>query len=407
MDCARNGLSIEEHIIRLAKEYNFFIRKTKLCTLQKHLDIPSVRKTKKTIPEPHVVTVVANTIADDIAQRNGAGTIKELVKERHGLYVARDTVRSIIWDIAPQGPLKRVPGRRPEGIPRGTLTAIGPMHEVHCDGHEKIARQGLQMGEVSLPIYLFRDKASGRILLLECIPDCRHGATVAHLFLDMVEELGATSVQLTFDKGTETGELMATQTALRTNYAKDLDVEAFPPAVALPSTRNIVAENMWRWQIKTIGASLKMIITGHNGVFLPMNRLHINLFHWLWSQIVQHSLVEFRNYWNHHHTRSQPNKALPSGKSPNHIFDNPRMYGLDSCAVVVPADAISAMRDRLDVTRERTRQWVNPVFDMIAHQVYQSLGSPVLTRPRDGWSIFQSMVPLLEEAHAVRPGGIY
>ncbi|KAK0187453.1 hypothetical protein F5146DRAFT_1004362 [Armillaria mellea] len=49
---------------------------------------------------------------------------------------------------------------------------------------------------------------------------------IDHLYLDVTEENGVIPMQITVDKGSETGVMFAYQTALRTNLAPDADMTA-------------------------------------------------------------------------------------------------------------------------------------------------------------------------------------
>lgn len=100
----------------------------------------------------------------------------------------RDLTRKIVKEnstVAEQ--LARYPGFKEDRLERSMLLAVAISQEVHCDGHEKIEKKGLGMGNVSLPIYLFRDK-TGAVLLLDVVPDSRSAQIVGHLHLDMMEE---------------------------------------------------------------------------------------------------------------------------------------------------------------------------------------------------------------------------
>jgi hypothetical protein len=51
------------------------------------------------------------------------------------------------------------------------LSAIGPFHQDHSDGHDKLNAQALQMGNVSLPIYGMKDQWSSFVKHLVTVPD--------------------------------------------------------------------------------------------------------------------------------------------------------------------------------------------------------------------------------------------
>lgn len=88
---------------------------------------------------------------------------------------------------SPTGAERRFPGAR-KGVIRRPLTSIGPFREISADGHEKLNQQALRMGNLSVPIYGYRDKWSGYILKLCVVPDARKAAVIGHLYLDLIEE---------------------------------------------------------------------------------------------------------------------------------------------------------------------------------------------------------------------------
>lgn len=122
-------------------------------------------------------------------------------------------------------------GRRKKLL-RKNLVSLGVFHEVNMDGHEKLSSQALKMGPVSIPIYGIRDKWSGALLRLVCVPNARYAVAIGHIYLDFVEEFGgmqdilycpnakltrslAIPIQITVDKGSETGDMYAMHCTLR------------------------------------------------------------------------------------------------------------------------------------------------------------------------------------------------
>lgn len=84
---------------------------------------------------------------------------------------------------------KQMVGSR-NGIVRVPLDCLGPWHQLHWDGHEKVGVQALDMGEVGLPIYAGKDQFSTFVPIMRVVPNVRLGDTIGHLFLDMVEDYG-------------------------------------------------------------------------------------------------------------------------------------------------------------------------------------------------------------------------
>jgi len=103
----------------------------------------------------------------------------------HITYV-RDFIRNVLATHAPEGLARRFPGAN--RIRRSTLSSIGPNHQHHADGHEKLNAQGLNMGGVGLSIYGIKDQWSSFILHLVVVPNNRLATTIGHVYLDCVEK---------------------------------------------------------------------------------------------------------------------------------------------------------------------------------------------------------------------------
>ncbi|KAJ7486808.1 hypothetical protein FB451DRAFT_1534883 [Mycena latifolia] len=389
-------LSNAQKIANLAEEHNYRIKPTKLKQLNKDFNIPTVRKPA---PISVITTLVCEKLDEDVNQANGPDAIKTFLA-LDGYQIPRrvplDTIREVMKDNAPGASKARYPGNK-EKIVRKNLTAIGVFQELHCDGHEKLATAALKMGPVGISMYGYRDKGSGTVAHLVAVPDARHSVVIRHIFLDLVEDHGVFPLQITVDKGSETGEMYAAQKALRELYTPDLDPLHWPEFVALKSVNNIPIENLWKWLLKTIGRSLREIIEEGktNGLFSPGNEIHVHLFHWLWSKIVQLKLDEFKLYWNHHTPRKNAKKAMISGIPPIEIYRNPATYGLERCSTPVEQTTIDALRENLAYSREEALRWVPDDFDIAATQAYQAINCPKL-EARRGWDIFAQMAELLQ-----------
>ncbi|KAJ7868284.1 hypothetical protein B0H13DRAFT_2558781 [Mycena leptocephala] len=352
-------------------------------------------------PLPVVTTLVCDKLDNDIAQGIGPEAMKTLLA-LDGYQIPRDTILEAMKDNAPGAAKRRCPGNKTK-IPRKNLTGQGVFQELHFDGHEKLSSAALKMGQVGISIYSSRDHASGVACNLRAVPDARHAVVIRHVYLDLVLEFGVIPLQVTVDKGSETGDMFAAHIALRyvafpsPIYTPELDPLKFPPVVALKSVNNIPIENLWKWLRQMFGRSLcEWIEDGKtNGIFNSTSEIHIHLFHWLWSQIVQNALDSFKDYWNYHKSRNNPKKDLPSGVAPLEIFQHPEAYGLAQLGVPVEREVVEALRENLDCSRHEALQWVPDYFDVAAEQVYTELKRPKL-EPSRGWEIFAEMAVPLE-----------
>jgi len=131
-----------------------------------------------------------------------------------------------------------------------------------------------------------------------------------------------------------------------------------------------------------------------------------DLFHWLWSKIVQACLNQFMHYWNNHKTRNRPGSSFPSGTTPNHIMRCPHEFDLQDFHLPVDPEAVDALRERLPPRKEIFQWTVLPEFDSRAQVVYEIVTDDLDPRPNledgykmvlCGWDIFAQMSPLLED----------
>ncbi|KAJ7180028.1 hypothetical protein C8R43DRAFT_941758 [Mycena crocata] len=285
-------------------------------------------------------------IGDDRTKGKGPEAIKTFLALK-GFQIPRSVIREVMEVNNPAGAQTRTPSTKVK-LPCKNLTAQqGVFQELHCNGHEKLSSAALMMGP-----------GSGIVVDLRAVPDAWHLMVVGHVYFDLILEYGAMPIQLTFDKGSETGDMYAAHVALREIYTPDLDPLKFPPVVALKSTNNIPIENLWKWLRQISGQAL--------------------------------------HYWNYHKSRLNSKKMLLSGVAPLQIFCNSEEYGLTRMSVPVKTEVVEGLREGSACTREEAFWWVLEEFDQAARNVYEILKSPKL-EPSRGWEIFGKMLPALEK----------
>ncbi|KAJ7349578.1 hypothetical protein DFH08DRAFT_696351, partial [Mycena albidolilacea] len=363
-----------------------------VSTLKTHTRNFNVPTVKKPPPDHIAATLIADVMTNNVSSRNGPCTIQSQISLQDDTKIPRDTVRRLMADIDPDGAEARFPGRRRQPKQRGHLTDTGVYYKLHFDGHEKHNFKALRMGPVRIDIYGSRCHSSSKMVKFLAVPNARCSSTVGHYYLDLVEEHGV-FVQATVDGGSETGELYAAHVALRQHCMPDISVDDATPFVALKSTDNIPIESSWYLFTNYVGLDIKQILLlgkSHN-YFDSAYQLHIDLFNWLWPKIIQLTLDNFLDYWNNHKIRTQRNKLLPSGFSPNYICDFPERFGLTHFGVAAPQPFIDALRQNIPKTRKECYR-VPDEFDAKASEVYAQIGEPkfVLT---NGWTIFCQMLP--------------
>ncbi|KAJ6626278.1 hypothetical protein B0H10DRAFT_1942105 [Mycena sp. CBHHK59/15] len=211
-DFERKSLSRELRLRYLEEKHHIKIGLTKLKALNLKFHVPSSRKFQ-------AVEEATEAIAESSLETSIRG------KDRTPDSSAKDHLTCAARAVA------RVQKSAPHS------NAIGIFQEIHIDGHEKLGEKALRMG-TGIGI---------DVLLLKAVPNSRLSDTVGHLFLDMVSDFQATSVQVTFDGGSELGWLAAFQTTLREVFAPELSADEWRPVVAVKSTSNISIESTWSY----------------------------------------------------------------------------------------------------------------------------------------------------------------
>ncbi|KAF8209489.1 hypothetical protein K438DRAFT_1753828 [Mycena galopus ATCC 62051] len=198
-------------------------------------------------------------------------------------------------------------------------------------------------------MYGGRCHGSGYIVDMAVVPNARCPSTIGHLYLDLVEATGEIPVQITVDGGTEPQYMFQFHEQLCAQFLPDISSTEVPACVALKSSDNIPIEALWSYFLKYTGHDLKAaILLGKTENYINVaNNVHIDLFHWLWSRIVQNAVNHFVQYWNTHKTRKQSNKYLPSGVVPQTVFQHPENFGLRHAGIPVDLMVVRELRNTL------------------------------------------------------------
>ncbi|KAJ7638088.1 hypothetical protein B0H17DRAFT_960876 [Mycena rosella] len=355
---------------------------------------------------------VFDAVSNDTLQLNGPMFFQVQLKHQ-GLMISRqvlNVVRGIIHDHFDAGFTLHFPGHKKQLIPRVGLSALGPWHEISADGHEKLSAQAPQMGELALPIYGYKDKYSDFLEALKLIPNSRTAAAGGHFFLDFVEETGCVPIQLTTDKGSEIGWQYAFQSTLRESFALNIDPLFYAVYMVLKSVHNTVIEGFWHWLKTKMGLNLKaIIIQGKQEHIFDSNvTFHVMLFYWIFMQLIQHELDEFRAWWNQHRVRLQHDKNMPSGHVPTHAREHPTHFrlvtiythfgGID-CRIHIPKEAVAEIRGYLTEevgSRESHLGWpgVTAEFKATATAALAGIGGPTITL-ESAWNITALRPPVV------------
>ncbi|EIW69241.1 hypothetical protein TREMEDRAFT_16842, partial [Tremella mesenterica DSM 1558] len=198
------------------------------------------------------------------------------------------------------------------------------------DGHDKLAAYGIG-------IYGIRDVYSGRLLSLKAMPSNRHSEDVHCVFLDAALKFGGFPLQIASDRGSEIGEIIATQIAFRNSYSTVGLDEVFPYKL-LKSTRKITIERSWRNVRENVVDQVKAALNSayESGTVHDGDLVHQSLLNWLVPSVVQQALDDFMRTFNSYPVRYQKEKVNPSGASRNEIYFNPQRWGRRECLQPFP-----------------------------------------------------------------------
>ncbi|KAH7929145.1 hypothetical protein BV22DRAFT_1029764 [Leucogyrophana mollusca] len=395
-----SGLSADDQMARLNKEFNLDIKRRKLFTLRKQLGVESVRKPANSSPQERMQAVI-DIKKDDLSGKWGVAQVRQRLANQ-GKLLKRDDVRQILHDHYDVEFDKRFVGSK-DAIDRVPLDCLGTWHEQHADGHEKLAEQAIRMGgDVSLPIYAFKDKYSTFVPYMRVLPNVRLSNVIGHVFLDLVETYGV-PIQLTTDKGSEIGDMVRCHERLRLDAAPEYTLDKWPAAVQVQSKHNTPIEGFWRWKRAGEGHSIReaIFIGKDNGLFNPNSPLHVNVFNWLWPPLVQERLDEFREYWNNHRLSTQKKKLLPTGTSPRQLWlapESARATARD-CSIAVDMRLVQQLREALGgrEARDLAFRFVDAEFEAMADEALGGLEFPDITLS-SAWDVFVAIVDTLSRS---------
>ncbi|KAJ6576823.1 hypothetical protein B0H10DRAFT_1927095 [Mycena sp. CBHHK59/15] len=401
-----NGLSYADQISRLHLEFGFHIGRNKLAKLRKQVGADSVRKSKKSRSETETAQLVLDLKEGDVAGGWGVTQAKGRLANQ-GVLIPRDELRAHLHDHLDHEFDARVVGRKRAEQHQTPLDAFGPWHQEHSDGHEKLAEQGLRMGSgIHLPIYASKDQWAAYLHSLILMPNVRDANAIVHYYLDLVEDRGCDSSAPAVCLKARCIIFIELNSSASFEAAPEYTLPAFPFSVKQGSTKNTPIESFWRWLRDGEGHSVKKVLQdgSASGIFLPNDVVHWQLtfmqycsavFYWLWIPIIQLGLDTYREYWNNHTLSKSKNKKNPSGSCPTNMFLNPGAVSplARDCSI-----RVAELREAYggQEARDKAYRFVSDEFKFNADLIHEKLGEPELSL-RNGWTVFQQMVPRVEE----------
>ncbi|KAJ7126924.1 hypothetical protein C8R44DRAFT_667777 [Mycena epipterygia] len=396
------GLGYEDQIAHLKHDFGLDIKRTALSNLRKRIGAVSVRNSKGTRTEVETRQRVIDLKESDVAGGWGVTQVKGRLANA-GMLIPRDELRQILHDEFSDEFNDRFVGKKKKLKHRTPLKAWGPFHQEHCDGHEKLSEQGLDIGAgIHLPIYASKDQFCSFVHRLLLMPNVRKANAIAHYYLDLVELRGfKISMQLTTDLGSEVNEMHKIHETLRDEVAPEFTPPEYPHGVKQSSTNNTPIESFWRWLRNGDGHSTKITLQegAASGFFLPHDDIHRQTFYWLWVPLIQEGLDAFREYWNNHRLQKSKGKLNGSGSSPLNLLINPTSVvpTARDCSINVNPETVYRLREAYggQEARDEAFRFISREFEADADAVFVDLGCPKITLPT-AWGIFEQVVEELK-----------
>ncbi|KAG2336727.1 hypothetical protein BDR05DRAFT_1005611 [Suillus weaverae] len=249
-----SGLTPDEQIFRIEKEFGLQIKRRKLFDIRKRLGIESIRKNVSTTAEERTQAVI-DAKSHDLAGKWGVAQVRRRLADQ-GTLVKRDEIRQILHD------------HFDAELPR-TMASATCRREALCSGSED--------GGHNFTNLCTKDQFSNFVPYMRCLPSVRLSNVIGHVFLDLVKEYGCVPIPLTTtDKGSEVGDMVRCQERLRLHAAPEFTLDQWPASKQVQSKHNTPIEGFWRWKRDGEGHSMRQtIFVGRDaGLFNSNNPLH-------------------------------------------------------------------------------------------------------------------------------------
>jgi len=325
--------------------------------------------------------LVLDQMAQDPTSGRGPRTIKEGIAFDTGIHLTRDWIRDQMKMIDPDGfMLRESTAKRRHCV---ALIALGPHYRWSGDGHDKLKKIGF-------PIWGIWDVWSGKWLGLWVVPDNQLKVVIVYLYLSLVKELGGMAIYMTLDCSSETTRTYGVSTALREICSPNL--AGVPALEFVQSVNNTTIERGWLRLRLQWGDNVVVFWEAGRDIYDPTDPRQYELIQWLWPTIIQKELDKLRDHFNNHVVRTDRNKIIPSGVSPNVAYALPEEYSGEDCLQPVDRQVVHELMEKLG--GEQLLYFVTREYAEEAQAVFDTLHINDLSL-QNVWHVFRAMLPLM------------
>lgn len=314
----------------------------------------------------------------------GYRAMHQRLTNEYGLVTTRETVRRILKFVDPEGVELRLRHR----LRRRMYRAKGPNYLWHIDGYDKLKPFGFCVhGAI--------DGFSRRILWLEVSSSNNDPRLVASYYVDYIRQLGGTARIIRGDRGTENGNIAATQRFFRRDaddpFAND---NSF---IYGRSTSNQRIEAWWGlfrrgctdWWINFFKDMRD------SGLFVDDDEIHKECLKFCFMRVLQQELDKVAIHWNTHRIRPSRNPDSPPGR-PDTLYFVPQSVACHDYVTAVSEDEIEIAQETC--TERSPNKGCSPHFKELSEMIMEDKG---LQLPLDAYEARQLYFDLLDAIEAM------
>ncbi|TBU22809.1 hypothetical protein BD311DRAFT_675229 [Dichomitus squalens] len=386
-DYHRRNISDKEKIRKLLfAEHGIKMSTATITRRRKAIGIKGSGATTRELTETEKRQLILDQMEKHPTRGMGPRRMQEAIAADAGVQLTRDYIAEEMHRLDLEGFTLQHPTSKKKH--RAALVCLGPDYEISCDGHDKLS-------SIRFPIYGARDVWSGKWHGLWVLPNNRYKLAIAYVYLHLVKKLKGMPLQVTTDRGSETGGIYAFANALREEFAADYPVLKLPPHRFLPSIHNTTIERGWLRLRLQWGDDVKVFWEAGQDLYDEMDPDQYELVQWLWPKLIQQELDKLCTSLNNHKPRRVAGKLIPTGVAPNIAYTMPESYG-GQPGGLQPVDIKLIDELMEDLGGEDLIWFVSREYEAHAEQVYASLGVGELTF-HNVWDVFTRMLPAMTQ----------
>ena len=322
-----------------------------------------------------------NEVVDAVEEElRGSGSLlgyramHQRLLNQYGIITTREVVRHVLKVFDPEGVEHRLRHR----LRRRIYRCKGPNYLWHIDGYDKLKPFGFC-------IHGAIDGFSRRILWLEVASSNNNPRIVAQYFLDYVRQTGGTARIVRGDRGTENGNIAATQRFFR--RSADDDFAGDKSFMYGKSTSNQRIEAWWgqlrrgcaQWWI-TYFKDLR-----DSGFYCDDDLIHRECLKFCFMDVIQSELHRAAQEWNVHRIRPSGNQESPSGK-PDVLYFVPA--SVDSQDYVTPVDIDEIEIAEITCAEQPQAKGCSPYFKELCELIMEDEGIEPPTTPQGARQLY-------------------